>query len=84
MILFSNRNILTIDDYLKEHISCHYYEEKVEMQERNEGKTGEQGAPGCSMTLRSSLQYPLMQQKFHYEFKDGSSFILYLYFFFLY
>lgn len=84
MILFSNRKIQTSDDYLKEYIMCQYYDEKAEMQDRNEGRMSEPGASVCSLPLtqRATSLYPPVQRKFHYKFNDGSSFILYLNFFF--
>lgn len=80
MILSSNRKIQTSDEYLKEYISCQYYDEKAEMQDRTERRS-ELGASvgGTPVTLRSVPLYPPVQRKFHYKFKDGSSFILYLF-----
>lgn len=59
---------------------CQYYDEKVEMQDRNEGRMSEPGASVCSLPLtqRATSLYPPVQRKFHYKFNDGSSFILYL------
>lgn len=81
-----NRKIETSDDYLKEYINCQYYDEKAEMQDKNEGRMSELGASVCStpLTLRATPLYPPVQRKFHYNFKDGSSFILYLDFYFFF
>lgn len=62
-ILFSNRKIQATPEDLKEYVICRYYDEKAEVMDRNE--------------RMSKPEAPLREkrQKFHYKFKDGSSFI---------
>lgn len=70
----------TSHDFLKEFISCQYYDEKADAPDRNEGRMSELGAAVSSTPLsrRAAPLYPPVRRKFHYKFKDGSSFILYL------
>lgn len=63
LILFSNRKIQATPEDLKEYVICRYYDEKAEVMDRNEKMT--------------KPEAPLREKrwKFHYKFKDGSSFI---------